>query len=395
VNSPHTPQIRWLDGLDSIEAAAWDRLHDGSNPFLSHAFLAGLEQHGCLREQWGWQPQHLSLWRDDNLVGAVPGYLKTNSHGEFVFDHAWAHAYARLSRNYYPKWLGAVPYSPVSGPRLLATTVSDQLALLHAITAKVHALNLSSAHINFHTAEETALFNQFNQATQGQWLARTAIQYHWHNPGHWHRFADFLADLDHKRRKNIRSERAKMARSGLEFCVLHGDEASIDDLRAVHDFYLQTFAEHGNAPSLTLEFLQHLAVSMPRNVVLFIVKRAGKAIAGAICLRGKDTLYGRYWGGEALKFLHFETCYYQGIEYCLREGLHHFEPGAGGEHKLVRGFLPTLVYSHHWITDSKIRPILHHWCRQESTAIQHYKQIITPHAHMRLSHPHSASDPSA
>jgi len=383
-----TTHIRWLDGLHGIDAAQWDRLHDGSNPFLNYAFLAGLEQHGCLREQWGWQPQHVSLWRENHLVGAVPGYLKTNSHGEFVFDHAWAQAYARLGIAYYPKWLGAVPYSPVSGPRLLAATSADQIALLQAITDKTQTLALSSAHINFHTKDEVALFDQDKQ---NLWLARTAIQYHWRNPGHWHTFADFLADLDHKRRKNIRSERAKIARSGLEFCVCNGDQASEHDLRAVHDFYVQTFIQHGNAPRLTLEFLHHLAVFMPQNLVLFIVKRNHQPIAGAICLRGKDTLYGRYWGGEALKFLHFETCYYQGIDYCLREGLPHFEPGAGGEHKLVRGFLPTQVHSHHWIADAEIRRVLHHWCRQESAVMSHYQHIITPHAHVRL--PHSPIEP--
>jgi len=375
----HTTHIRWLDRLHSIEASAWDRLHDGSNPFISHAFLAGLEQYGCLREQWGWQAQHLTLWRDGNLVGAVPGYLKSNSHGEFVFDHAWAQAYARFGIPYYPKWLGAVPYSPVSGPRLLAATAADQLILLRAITAKAHTLGLSSAHINFHTSDESALFDL---SQPSPWLARSAIQYHWSNPGHWHTFDDFLVDLDHKRRKNIRSERTKIARSGLDFCVLHGHEASAADLRAVHEFYLQTFIERGNAPSLTLEFLHHLAASMPQQLVLFIAKRNRQPIAGAICLRGKDTLYGRYWGGEAVKFLHFETCYYQGIDYCLREGLHRFEPGAGGEHKLVRGFLPTTVYSHHWIADPEIRPILHHWCAQETEAMKRYKQIISPHAHL-------------
>jgi len=380
VNSHTTTQICWSDSLSSIEAAAWDRLHDGSNPFISHAFLAGLEQYGCLREEWGWQPQHLTLWRDTTLVGAVPGYLKTNSHGEFVFDHAWAQAYARYGSAYYPKWLGAVPYSPVSGPRLLANTFDDQQILLQAITAKAQALTLSSAHINFHTPAEASVFNQ---AHQEPWLARIAIQYHWRNPGHWHTFDDFLADLDHKRRKNIRSERAKLARSGLDFYVVQGDEVSEDDLRAVYMFYLQTFIEHGNAPSLTFAFLQHLARVMPQQLVLFIVKRERQPIAGAICLRGKHTLYGRYWGGEALKFLHFETCYYQGIDYCLREGLRHFEPGAGGEHKLVRGFLPTPVYSHHWIADLDIRPVLQQWCTQENHAIKRYQQIITPHAHIR------------
>jgi len=373
--------IRWLNSLQSISAAAWDALHDGGNPFISYAFLRGLEQHGCVREEWGWQPQHLSLWCNNQLVGAVPGYVKTNSHGEFVFDHAWAQAYARHGCAYYPKWLGAVPYSPVTGPRLLAIDQADRITLLTALMEHAQETGLSSAHINFHTAHETAAI--FAAKMADEWMLRTDIQYHWRNPGKWQCFDDFLKDMDQKRRKNIRAERAYIARSDVEFTVLHGNEASEADLHAMHDFYQRTFFERGNAPSLTLDFWHHLATHLPQQLVLFMVKRQRKPIAGALCLRGGQTLYGRYWGGEPLKFLHFETCYYQGIDYCLREGLQVFEPGAGGEHKLARGFLPTFVYSHHWIAEPAFRRALQQWCRQEVRAVERYAQAIAPHAHLR------------
>jgi len=366
-------QIRWLDSLQAIPAERWDGLHDGGNPFVSHAFLAGLEQHGCLRPGWGWQPRHLTLWRDGGLIAAAPGYLKENSHGEFVFDHAWANAYARHGLAYFPKWLGGVPYSPVTGPRLLASHDEDRRALLHAIAGYVQDAGLSSAHVNFHAATEDAVF-------QDGWLQRLDVQFQWQRQPGWACFDDFLAAMDHKHRKNIRQERAKIARADIGFRIVHGDEATPDDLRAMHGFYLHTFAEYGNAPALTLPFLRHLAEHMPRQLVLFLAEHGGEPIAGALCLRGADTLYGRYWGGAALPGLHFEACYYQGIDYCLREGLQRFEPGAQGEHKLARGFLPVLVRSRHWIGDAGFRPALADWCRQERRDVARYARQLAAHS---------------
>jgi len=362
-------QLRVLPSLAEVGAAQWDALHDRRNPFVSHAFLAGLEQHGCLRPEWGWQPCHMTLWRGDELAAAVPGYLKHNSHGEFVFDHAWADAYARHGLAYFPKWLGAVPYSPVTGPRLLARDAADQRLLLEAIAAHVRAQGLSSAHVNFHVAAEDTAFDT-------DWLRRADVQFQWQRRPGWQDFDGFLASMDHKHRKNIRQERARVARSGIGFRVVHGDEASAADLDAMHGFYLQTFAGYGNAPALTLPFLRHLATAMPRHLVIFLAEQDGEPIAGALCLRGGDTLYGRYWGGAALPGLHFETCYYQGIDYCLREGLQRFEPGAQGEHKLARGFLPTLVRSRHWVADAQFRQALREWCAREERDVARYAQAL-------------------
>ena len=366
------PDIRFLHRLTDLPAADWDALHDGRNPFVSYAFLQGLEEHGCLRAEWGWRPRHFTLWESGQLIGAVPGYLKDNSHGEFVFDHAWANAYARHGLAYFPKWLGAVPYSPVSGPRLLAKDAETARTLVETLRAEVARMGWSSAHVNFHLAEDDAAFGP-------DWLLREDIQFQWHNPGDWTDFSSFLAAMDHKHRKNIRQERAKLARTGVSYRIVHGDEATDADLQAMHDFYLQTFSEYGNSPALTLPFLQHLATAMPRQLVIFLAMLEGQPIAGALCLRGGDTLYGRYWGGATLPGLHFETCYYQGIEYCLREGLTRFEPGAQGEHKLARGFLPHPVRSRHWLAEPAFAAALAGWCAQEREEVQRYAQLLAEH----------------
>jgi len=373
-------QIRWLDSLRNIPAEAWDQLHDGQNPFVCHAFLSGLECTGCLRPEWGWQPQHLTLWDDDHLIAAAPGYLKHNSHGEFVFDHAWAHAHTRYGLDYYPKWLGAVPYSPVTGPRLLTRDAATRHLLLDEIINHVRAGRLSSAHLNFHTEDEDHVFGD-------KWLARMDVQYHWRKPGGWHDFDDYLAAMDHKHRKNIRQERRKVEQAGVQFRIVHGDEANAEDLHAMHHFYLQTFAEYGNTPALTLEFLHHLAARMPRQLILILAQYHQTPIAGALYLRGTDTLYGRYWGSRAtLPGLHFETCYYQGIEYCLREGLSIFEPGAQGEHKIARGFLPVMVRSRHWIAEPDFHAPLRRWCAEETASIRQYAHTLTTHSPFRKMH---------
>ena len=363
--------LRVLASLADVPAPEWDALHDGGNPFVSHAFLHGLEKHQCLRADWGWAPHHATLWDEGALVAAAPAYLKGNSHGEFVFDHAWAHAYAQHGLDYFPKLLCAVPYTPVTGPRLLAAFPHQRRTLADALVAHARDLGLSSAHVNFHEAADDALFDD------ATWLAREDLQYHWRNDAGWACFDDYLAAMDHKHRKNIRQERAKVARAGAAFRIVHGDEASAADLATMHRFYLQTFAEYGNSPALTPGFLQHLARTMPRQLVLILATYQDEPVAGALCLRGRDTLYGRYWGALAqLPGLHFETCYYQGIEYCLREGLHVFEPGAQGEHKIARGFLPTPVRSRHWIADPRFREALADWCGQERAAVRQHREWL-------------------
>lgn len=375
-------RLKLHERLDEIPAQAWDALHGGANPFLAHAFLAGLERHGCLRPAWGWTPRHASLWRDGELVAAAPAYLKANSHGEFVFDQAWAQAHARFGRAYYPKWLVAVPYSPVTGPRLLAREPGDRAALAAAMVAQCRRDDLSSLHVNFHPEAEDAAFD-------GSWLAREDVQFHWRNRG-WADFEAFLAALQPKKRKNLRQEREKVARAGFRFRTVHGDEAAEADLEAMHYFYCRTFSDYGNHPALTLDFFRHLATALPRQLVLFLAERGGDTVAGALCLRGGDTLYGRYWGAhEAAPGLHFETCYHQGIDYCLREGLQVFEPGAQGEHKVARGFLPVLTRSHHHVAAPDFAEALRGWCAQERAGARRYRDAVLAHS------PYRDDDPAA
>lgn len=371
------PMARIHRALSEIPAGDWDALHDGRNPFVAHSFLSGLETSGSLRGDWGWTPCHVGLWDGDGLIAAAPGYLKTNSHGEFVFDHAWAHAYIQHGLEYFPKWLGAVPYSPVTGPRLLARDESGRRALQQAIAGFVRRSGLSSAHVNFHDDAAEAAFGE-------DWLLREDIQYHWRNEADWNTFEDYLGAMDHKHRKNIRQERRKVRDAGIGFRTVHGDEASDDDLAAMHGFYLQTFAEYGNARALERGFLAHLAAAMPRNLVLVLAERDGAPIAGALCLRGGDTLYGRYWGAsEPHPGLHFETCYYQGIEYCLREGLARFEPGAQGRHKVARGFLPRIVRSRHWIADPRFARAIGEWCAEERREVRGRLCALQAHSPFR------------
>ena len=378
------PAARIHRALSEIPATDWDALHDGRNPFVTHAFLSGLETTGCLREDWGWTPCHVGLWEADALVAAAPGYLKFNSHGEFVFDHAWAHAHERHGLSYFPKWLGAVPYSPVSGPRLLARDEATKHDLLEAIEGLVRTSGLSSAHVNFHQAADDAAFVLGQAQDDRGWSLREDIQYHWHNDAGWTDFEGFLAAMDHKHRKNIRQERRKVREAGITFRVVHGDEASQADLAAMHGFYLQTFAEYGNSPALTLDFVRHLARAMPRQTVLMLAERDGRPVAGALCLRGGDTLHGRYWGAAELHpGLHFEACYYQGIEYCLREGLTRFEPGAQGRHKIARGFLPALVRSRHLIADPRFAEAIDAWCTEERAATRRHLVQLQAHSPFR------------
>jgi predicted N-acyltransferase len=363
--------------LDEIDAAAWNALLPDDNPFLEHAFLAGLEQCGCLKPAQGWRAHHLALCDGPQLVAAAPLYLKTNSHGEYVFDWSWASAYARHGYDYYPKLLCAVPYSPVTGPRLLAgngdAAPQRRAALIAALCEETSRLGLSSAHVNFATDADAAAF-----AERSAWLPRFDWQFHWHNHG-WRDFDDFLDALTPKKRKNIRQERARVARAAVHCEIRCGHELDAPLWRQVHEFYLTTFAERGNYPALTLAFFEHLARTGHTQVVL--AWRGTKLLAMALLLRSRETLYGRYWGcREQVPGLHFEACYYQGIEYCLRHGLRRFEPGAQGEHKLARGFLPVATRSFHYLADARFRAAVREALLREAGDLLAYREELLAHS---------------
>lgn len=376
-----SPEVRLHKGVSEIDAASWDALVGSDHPFVAHAFLAGLEEHGCIQPALGWQPCPLGIYENDRLVAAAPLYLKNNSHGEFVFDWSWASAYARHGLGYYPKLLCAVPYTPVSGPRLLVGTSGDpqplRRALVEAIGQRTSAMGLSSAHLNFVDADGA-------DALSGTgWLPRFDWQFHWRNQG-WSEFDDFLAALKPKKRKNIRQERAQVLAAGVHCEIRHGDELESGDWQALHRLYLATFDAHGNHPALTEAFFRHLGRRMPRQVVAVLCRRRGRIIAAALCLRSADTLYGRYWGAdEAVPGLHFEACYYRGIDYCIRHGLRQFEPGAQGEHKIARGFLPTRTRSFHRIMDPRFEAAIADVLRREAVALEAYREDLLDHSPFR------------
>jgi len=369
---------RFHPRLDEIDAQAWDALRPDDNPFLSHAFLAGLERHGCLDAQHGWVAYHAALYKDGQLAAAAPLYIKLNSHGEYVFDWSWAAAYERHSVDYYPKLLCAVPYSPVTGPRLLVGAGGDAMrrALVELIRGEADRNGWSSAHLNFASDLDAQAF-----AGESDWLPRFDWQFHWQNTHGWRDMEDFLDALTAKKRKNIRQERAHVERAGVHCEIRHGDELSDAEWRAVHRFYESTFDEKGNYAALTLPFFRHLGASLPRNVLAVLARRGEELVAAALLLRSSSTLYGRYWGcREQVPGLHFEACYYQGIEYCLGHGLQRFEPGAQGEHKLARGFLPAKIHSFHYIADARFRAAIRDALMHEARARSAYHAQLMEHS---------------
>ena len=371
-------EVRLHKGVGEIDPAVWNGLVGDDHPFVSHAFLGGLEEHDCIRADYGWQSCPLGLYDEGKLVAAAPLYMKGNSHGEFVFDWSWASAYERHGLDYYPKLLCAIPYSPVTGPRLLAGSApgaeSRRHALLGAIEQQCDALRLSSAHLNFAEPEDADAFEG------SSWLRRFDWQFHWQNRG-WADFDEFLGALKPKKRKNIRQERQQVAAARIDCEIRHGDELDQHDWRTLHRLYLSTFEAHGNHPALTEGFFRHLGAVLPRQIIAVLCRRGGRIIAAAICLRSSDTLYGRYWGAEEqVPGLHFEACYYQGIDYCIRHGLKHFEPGAQGEHKIARGFLPVRTSSFHHVRDPRFHAAIGDALRREAGGLEAYRQDLLAHS---------------
>ncbi|MEJ1374893.1 MAG: GNAT family N-acetyltransferase [Candidatus Sedimenticola sp. (ex Thyasira tokunagai)] len=357
--------------IDDLPAEQWDRLVKGNNPFLRHAFLAALEHNNCASPTFGWRPMHLAAWEGERLVAAMPLYLKDNSYGEFVFDHAWAQAYQRHSLSYYPKLVSSIPYAPATGQRML---LADELpaaelsrALLDKAIEVAAEVEASSLHWLFIDEEESRLHHSMGL------MLRNDVQFHWHNRDYAD-FDAFLAELNAKRRKNIRRERRLVAESGLRLQLYHGDEVDDATWELFARMYEMTFEQRYSLPTLNSGFFKEVAKEMGQQVILVLAYDGDEAVAGAWMLRSDDTLYGRHWGClKEVDNLHFETCFYQGIEYCIANGLKHFEPGAQGEHKIWRGFLPTRTYSSHWISHPEFAEAIADFLRREQTAIDDYK----------------------
>ncbi len=369
-----------LDSLDRVSAAAWDRLVADDYPFARHGFLRALEETGCVGGQTGWRPRHL-VYReaDGRLAGASPCYLKDHSYGEYVFDWAWADAYRRAARRYYPKLVIAVPFTPATGPRLLAAADAERdsvrRALIEGALALARTESASSVHWLFPTEEETRALEAAGL------LRRRGVQFHWENRG-WRDFEDFLAAFTAAKRKKIRQERRSVRAAGVDMRILTGTEVTAEHWDAFYEFYCATIRAHGAIPYLTREFFHRLGEVMPASVVLVLAARAGRYVGGALCLRARHTLYGRYWGAlEPISGLHFETCYYTPLEYCLAHGLARYEAGAQGEHKLARGFLPAATYSAHWLREPAFfQAVADHLARERQVVEDYHRTLLEAHA---------------
>jgi hypothetical protein len=372
-----------LETLAELPATEWNGLVPDRNPFLCHEFLSALERHHCVGESTGWLPWHL-VCRDERgrLLGAAPLYLKFNSYGEFVFDWNWAEAYRQRGLAYYPKLVGAIPYTPATGRRLLLAPDQprpDQTvgAILDFALEESQRLRLPSIHWLFPTPDE------LEPLLARGFLHRLGCQFHWQNRG-YRDFQDFLDTFTAKRRKNINRERRRVREAGLELRLLHGGETSEAQWHAVHAFYRSTFQRLGGVATLTLPFFLDIASTLGERLVLVLASRQGREIAAAISFRDDTALYGRHWGCRAeYDSLHFEACYYRGLDYCIERGLRRFEPGAQGEHKIQRGFLPTLTHSAHWIAHPDFRHAIADFLARETPAMREYAQNLLQHSPYR------------
>lgn len=362
-------KIRIHPSITEITADAWNALVRDNNPFVRHEFLSAMEKHGCVGEKFGWLPWHIGVYEDGLLIAAMPLYEKHNSYGEFVFDNAWADAYERAGRNYFPKLVSAIPYTPATGQRLLSLAGREMEAwplLLKTALRFAKERGASSFHVLFPDTNE----HQFLQ--QQGLLSRHDCQFHWHNEN-YREFDDFLNRLVSRKRNNIRQERRKVSQADINLRVLDGHTATPLDWQNFSRFYEQTFVEKWGVATFNPGFFQELARTLPDQIVLVLADSGPTCIAGALMYRSDTTLYGRHWGCiEQVDSLHFEACYYQGIDYCIRHGLQRFEPGAQGEHKIARGFLPTLTRSSHWIADDDFRRPISNFAAHERLAVAEY-----------------------
>ncbi|WP_426247912.1 GNAT family N-acetyltransferase [Pseudomonas sp. TWR3-1-1] len=358
-----------LDSLSAVSAQEWDALVPASQPFLRHAFLSALEDSASLGPHSGWQPEHLLHYEDGQLHAALPSYRKWHSYGEYVFDHEWADACERAGIDYYPKLLTAVPFSPVSGPRLLAARAEDGFALLAALPGYLESEGLSSAHINFtDPLADNAL------AQQPGWLQRLGCQFHWQNR-EYRDFQDFLDTLSSRKRKQMRKEREQVAGQGFEFEWLEGHQVSEAQWDFVYACYANTYAIRRRTPYLTRAFFSLLAERMPEAIRVVMAKQANQPVAMAFSLVGGDSLYGRYWGCLAeFDRLHFETCFYQGMDYAIAQGIQRFDAGAQGEHKLIRGFEPVITHSWHYLRHAGLKAAVSDFLRREREGVLAYAQ---------------------
>lgn len=365
--------VEFATTLASIDPVEWNSIAGDDYPFLRHRFLLGLEETGCTTADSGWQPCHVVLRRGTAVIAVMPMYLKSHSYGEYVFDWSWADAWHRSGLNYYPKLVSAIPFTPATGPRLCIGADEDKEAITKTVLQAIQELaskrDISSWHVLFpdQTVSEQLLNLGMHQ--------RIATQFHWFNAD-YENFDDFLATFNSRKRKNLRRERQRVVEQGLRLETRTGDEISAGHWRQFHTFYQLTYAKRsGHGGYLTREFFTQTAAAMGDQVVMVLAYHGDTPVAGALYFRSSDTLFGRYWGCEhEFDCLHFEACYYQGIEYCIANGLQRFDPGAQGEHKIQRGFHPVQTYSNHWIADPQLSAAVGDFTRREVDHVEAYRE---------------------
>jgi len=374
--------VEIVSTLAGIDPHQWNRLA-GGNPFLRHEFLHALHETGCACEKTGWAPRYLVARDGKRLTGAMPLYVKSHSRGEYVFDWAWADAYERHGLEYYPKLLSAIPFTPVSGPRLLAESPAVAESLADSVMRVARDSDASSLHCLFPPPDEATLL-----AGKGMML-RHGVQFHWVHPGAGVAdFDQYLALMNHTKRKKIRQERRRVREAGICFRWLEGNAITEEDWAFFARCYARTYREHRNTPYLNPDFFRLIGDTMPENLLLIVAERDGRAIAASFNVIGENRLYGRYWGAtEHHPMLHFETCYYQTIEYCIARGIAVFEGGAQGEHKMARGLMPVQTCSAHWLAQPQFAKAVEAFLIRERKGVEHYIDELHEHTPFSQANP--------
>lgn len=364
--------IKQITSLDNIDAERWNHLAGKDYPFLRHEFLLALEQSGAVSEQTGWLPRHLLVWDNGNLIAFMPLYLKKHSRGEYVFDQQWAQAYQQTGKLYYPKWLTAIPFTPCQGPRITILETVDQVAVLSLLLAYINEISEQQAISSWHCL--FPLPGQKDQLQSQGLVIREDVQFHWFNKDYGC-FDDFLQTLSASKRKMIRRERRKITEQGITLQQISGLDVTEEQWQIFYQFYTMTYLKKGMQPYLPPVFFKACAATMGEQLLLVMALKDRQYAGAALSFIGTDTLFGRYWGCyEEFDSLHFEACYYQGLDYCIEQQLQRFDSGAQGEHKIARGFEPITTYSAHWIKDTQFAQAIEQYLNREKTHVALYKK---------------------
>ena len=364
-------KVSLINRINAISRDDWNKITGIEYPFIRHEFLHALEKSSCVSEETGWMPQHCLVYDRDELIALMPMYRKTHSHGEYVFDFEWANAYRQHGLSYYPKWLTAIPFTPCEGERLFVKTGMEKETVLEAIlnhiTENAERENISSWHCLYPTSAETELFKSADLCI------REGVQFRWMNKG-YRDFKDYLDSFNSKKRKNLLRERRYIRDQGIVLKQIHGKDITEQQLDVFFQFYQLTYLKRGNPPYLNIEFFKEIALTMPEQLLLILAIKDNTYVGTAFSLLGEESYYGRYWGCyEEYHSLHFEACYYQGLEYCINNQLTRFDSGAQGEHKIARGFEPVTTYSAHWLSDPEFAAAIKGFTKREASLMERYR----------------------